>query len=100
MRRFDYEQNDEYREDVDNFFGGEENNASLELPVELKNMLEEEQAMQQLQLHFAYREINHRILRTAIKVCERSFWWRFRSLNTRLKMIATAYKKLKRLEEK
>lgn len=97
MRRFNYDDNEEYREDVDKFFS-EEDQAEL-TDEQLKAIMEEEQQMQQLQIRFVYRDLNHRILRSAIRLCEKSFWWWFYSQETRLKMIDRTYKKLRKLEE-
>ena len=96
MRRFNYDENDEYREDVDKFFGEDQQDIS---DAEYKAIMEQEQAIQQLQIRFVYRDLNHRMLRTAIRMCEKSFWWWFYSHNTRLKMIDKAYKQLRKLEE-
>lgn len=96
MRRFNYEENDDYREEVDKFFSDE---AAELTPEQYKAIMEEEQALQQMQIRFVYREFNHRVLRSAVKMCESSFWWRFYSQDTKLRMIERAYKRLKKLEE-
>lgn len=97
MRRFNYEDNDEYREDVDKFFSEE---ATGELtPEQYKQLMEEEQAFQQMQARLVYRDFNHRVLRSAIRMCEKSLWWWFYSQDTRLRLIENAYKRLKKLEE-
>lgn len=105
MRRFEYDDNEEFREDVDKFFnnnddddedgdGDGDRNADR-----YEEMIEQEMAIQEAQLDVAYRELNHRAMNAAIRVCEKSFWWGFYSINTRMKMIAEAYHKLKNLEE-
>ena len=96
MRRFNYEDNDEYREDVDKFFSEE---ATELTPEQYKALMEEEQAFQQMQIKFVNREFNNRVLRSAIKACENSFWWRFYSQDTKLSLIEKAYKRLKKLED-
>lgn len=96
MRRFDYDENEEYREDVDKFFSEENGDLS---PEQYKAIMEEEQAFQQMQVRFVYRDLNHRVLRSAIRMCEKSFWWWFYSQDTRLRMIDRAYKRLRKLEE-
>jgi len=95
MRRFNYEDNEEYREDVDKFFSEE---AEL-TPEQYRAIMEEEQAYQQMQVRLVYREFNHRVLRSAIRLCEKSFWWWFYSQDTRLRLVDKAYKRLKKLEE-
>lgn len=99
MRRFDYDDNEEYREDVDNFFGGEEG-ATFITPEEYKAILQEEREMQQLQIDIVHRELNERLLMRVTKMLEKSFWWRFYSLETRLRMIEKAYRRMKRISEK
>lgn len=98
MRRFNYEDNDEYREDVDKFFSEEQAEGDLS-DEDYKIIMEEEKAMQQMQINFVNRDLNHRILRTAIRTCEKSIWWWFSKHATKLKMIQTAYKQFRKLEE-
>lgn len=94
MRQFNYDENEEHhRREVDNFFGDD-----LEKD-EFEAVLKEEQAALDLQYKLVRQELNHRLLRTAVRLAEKSFWWRFYSLATRLSMIDKAYKKLKKLEE-
>jgi hypothetical protein len=95
MRRFNYDDNEEYREDVDKFFGEE----NQEVDEQFGDVDYEERMIQDLQIDFAYRDLNHRLLRTAIRICEKSFLWWFFSQNTRLKMIEKAYETLRDLEE-
>lgn len=42
---------------------------------------------------------NHQLLSTAIQVCEKSWFWRFRSLESKLETIIKAYTILQRLTE-
>lgn len=84
MRRFDFEENnDENKDDVDKFF--DEN--------------EDEVSDVQIELSFAYRDLNQKLLSNVIQVCQKSLFWRFYSLTTRLMMIRVAYENLKKLEE-
>ncbi len=78
MRRFDYDDNDDYREDVDGFNDGEESDDDIN-PEEYRAILEEEQAIQQLQLEIVNRELNDRLIYNTIKMLEKGFWWRFYS---------------------
>lgn len=85
MRRFDFEENnDENKDDVDKFF--DENN-------------EDDISDMQIELSFAYRDLNQKLLSNVIQVCQKSFFWRFYSLTTRLMIIRVAYENLKKLEE-
>jgi hypothetical protein len=96
MRRFNYEDNEDFREDVDKFFNEKGESGITE--EQFKAIMEEE-TIQELQIKFVYRDLNHRLLRTAIRTCEKSFWWWFRSQDARLKMIEKAYETLRILEE-
>ena len=98
MRRFNYEENDEYREDVEKFFSEDEDVADLS-DEEYKAIMQEEQAIQHIQLNFVQRDLNHRMLKSAIRTCEKWFWWRFCSQNTRLKMIQETYDQFRMLED-
>lgn len=105
MRRFEYDDNEEFREDVDKFFNNDDEDDDDGDGDgdgdgdKYEDMIEQEMAIQEAQLDVAYRELSHRTLRAAVRVCEKSFWWGFYSINTRMKMIAEAYHKLKNLEE-
>lgn len=91
MRRFNYDDNEEYRKEVDNFFGDEE--MSL-------GDYKEEKTIFDFQFNLAQQELNHRILRTAVRMSENSFWWRFYSLSTRLQIIDRTFKRLRKLEDR
>ncbi len=100
MRRFDYDDNEDYREDVDNFFGdGEEGDASI-TPDEYKAIVQEEQAMQQLQIDLVYRELNDRLMFRAVKMLEKTFWWKFYSLDKKLRIIEKTCRRLKKISER
>ncbi len=92
MRKFDYDDNDDFREDIDKFF----NNEDFE---KYDEMIEEEFELQKAQIDIAHRDINGRIMRTAVRICEKTFLWSFYSLPTRLRMIAESYKKLRKIED-
>lgn len=94
MRRFNYEDNDDFREDIDKFFN------EKEIPDIDEEQLQALMEQEDIQIEFVYRDLNHRLLRTAIRTCEKSFWYWFCSQNTRLKMIEKAYEALKNLEGK
>ena len=87
MRRFNYDDNEEYRKEVDNFFGDEE--MSL-------GDYKEEKTIFDFQFNLAQQELNHRILRTAVRMSENSFY----SLSTRLQIIDRTFKRLRKLEDR
>lgn len=99
MRRFDYDDNnEEYRREVDKFFGGYGDESEI-TPEEYDEIIREEQAYNNLQYKLVKQELNHRIMRTAIRMAENSFWWKFYSHDTKLNVIDKVYKKIKNLEE-
>jgi len=98
MRRFNYDENEEYREDIDKFFSQELENEDL-TDEQYKAIMEEEKAIQREQIDFVHRDLNHRMLRTSIRACEKSLWWRFYGHATKLKMIDITYKHFRDLEE-
>lgn len=94
MRRFDYDDND--RDDIDNFFNESE---SILTPEEYKKLAEEEQAIQHAQIGMVHRELNRKLLARSIFMCEKSFWWKFLSLEAQLERVTETYKRLRKLEE-
>lgn len=82
MRRFDYDENEEFRDDVDRFF--QENEDFFTDDESLQNSID-----------FVNHDFNLRIIRTTIRMLEKSFWWKFYSLNTRLKMIEKTFRRIK-----
>jgi hypothetical protein len=100
MRRFNYDENDGYRDDVDKFFSEEKNKKEPGISEEeYKSMMDEEQVIQEMEIGFIHRDLNHRMLRTCIRTCEKSIWWWFCSHVTKLKMIDAVYKQFRKLEE-
>lgn len=96
MRRFNYDDNEEFRDDVDKFFRDDMDGVT---PEEYKILMEQESIMEEMQNKMANRDLNYRLLRASVRICEKTFWWRFYSIATRLKHIETAFKQLKKLEE-
>jgi hypothetical protein len=94
MRNFNYDENEDFREDIDKFF--EQDGESGD---NYDDFLKEEFAIQEAKIALQSRDINLRLMRTAVRVCEKTFLWSFYSIPTRLKMISETYKKLRKLEE-
>lgn len=91
MRKFDYDNNEEeFRDEVDKFFNdGEEIQPKfLNGPVHYvePNFLEHKS------LILDQKELNLKVYRTAVKIAENSFWWKFYSSDTRLNIINKIYK--------
>lgn len=49
------------------------------------------QIVEWMQVDFISVDLNHRLLATTIKMLEKSFWWRFRKLETKLRIISETY---------
>ena len=95
MRQFNYDDNDEFRDDIDKFFEDHDDESS----GDYENFLKEEFAVQEAKIAIQNRELNLKIMRTAIRMCEKTFLWSFYSIPTRMKMISETYKKLRKLED-
>ena len=80
MRFFEYEDNDEFREEIDNFFDelGEEDLDLFEIA----------------QSGFVTESMDHKILGLALRILEKSFFWKFRKRETKLKMVEETYHSL------
>lgn len=95
MRNFNYDENEDFREDIDKFFeqDGESGAESYD------DFLKEEFAIQEAKIAIQNRDVNIRLMRTAVRICEKTFLWCFYSIPTRMRMISETYKKLKKLED-
>lgn len=101
MRRFDYDENDDYREDVDRFFSEAEIDPETYAEMQEWQNFEDiynEEILNEIKLQLVSRDFNYKILRTSIKLAEKSFWWNFLSLKTRMNHIRTIYNTLTQLE--
>lgn len=92
MRRFDYDDDD----NIENFFNESE---SILTPEEYKKLVEEERAIQHAQIGMVHRELNRKLLSRVMSMCEKSFWWKFLSLETQLGYIEKAYQKMRKIED-
>jgi len=94
MRRFNYD--DDSQEDANNYFDGD-NSEAEEMgisPEEYKSLMEEQGRQIEMQADMVHKELNQRLMFKIIKTLEKSFLWRFYSLDTRLKMITQTYQVL------
>lgn len=83
MRNFDYEDNDEFKHEIDRFFDDDE--------AEFLNEEYKEEILHAMQLEIEENNLNLKLLQTSIKMLEKSIWWRFYSFKTKLKMIGKVY---------
>lgn len=93
MRRFNYDDNDDYQYEVDSFFSDE-----LDFDEEESMMIETE-LMELANAVFVSYEINQKLLKLSIQTAKKSFFWKFRSLDKKLEIIAKIYFSLKVLIE-
>lgn len=83
MRYFDYDGNEDFRDDVDNFFN-EENYFEDEEDIMMQDYIESIGSFQP-------EDSKPKILETARKTLEKSWFWRFRSEDYKAKKIAELY---------
>lgn len=84
MRNFNYDDDDDQKRDIEKFF---------EIPDDEGSDLEmNENILDIAQMELQSAELNQRILFEAIKMLEKSFFWRFRRYKTKLNMVAEVYK--------
>lgn len=93
MRNFNYDDNEEFQPEIDNFFDEEDDE---EYDGE-EFFGEKSEIIRAMELELVESHINLKILQTAIKTCEKKWFWRFYSLPTKLKHIAKAYVTFERL---
>jgi hypothetical protein len=93
MRRFNYEDNEEHREDVDKFFS--ESNMSEQDWQNLNDLAADELAQHEMQIRLANQDSNIRLLRMAQRICETSVWWAYMSHKKRMDMLVDTYETLK-----
>jgi hypothetical protein len=98
MRRFNYDENEDSREEVDNFFNGDGDLNGNDFG-DFDDFIDDDEIMQELQYEILSREANNRLLKTTIRMCEKSFWWRFYSVDKKIEHIEKVYNKLRKLEE-
>jgi hypothetical protein len=82
MRDFDYDENEDFQNDIDNFFGDQDDEGIY---------YDKKDIIKAMELEVTENNINLKLLKTVIQTLEDSFWWRFYSFKTKLKMIARTY---------
>jgi hypothetical protein len=83
MRDFNYDENEEFQNDIDNFFGGGDEGGDF--------YYDKKDIIKAMEIEIAESEINLKILKMVIQTLERSFWWRFYSFKRKMKMILEMY---------
>ncbi len=91
MRRFDYEDEDFKDEDFPDMDGVDDD----ELSAEYIQILEKRELIEAIRLQLAQKELNYSILTKSIKYLEKSWFWRFKSVKTKLNLIIETYQTFK-----
>jgi len=86
MRHYDFDE-DEDNDDVEKFFEEGRNDDEEPDPVYAPFFDEEE----------GYLDTDIEMMHIALRMCEKSWFWRFRSLKAKLTLVATTYATLKRI---
>jgi len=89
MRRFEYDENEEYQEDVDNFLQDIE--GYFVPPDQYESMALQQQQVIHGQLEAVHKDLNQRLLFSVINMLQKSFFWKFKSFNSKLRAISKAY---------
>ena len=107
MRRFSYDDeepinnffdnNDDDDDDDDDDFDEDYNLDALEDFTSEEYLIVQQQALQEQQIALDGRGLNLNLLKLAIKIAEKAFFWKFYSLDTKLKMISKSYKVLEKI---
>lgn len=95
MKRFNYEDDDFKDEDFPNVNDdGEE-----ELNAEYLQILEKRELIEAIKLQITQKELNLAILINAIQYLEKSWFWKFKFLKTKLNLIVETYQTFKALAD-
>jgi len=86
MRHFEYDDNDEFKKDIDKFWQGDDDDDDEDMEQYVGS-----EVIQALNIQLAEKDLDLRLLKIIMKMLEKSFWWKFYNFQTRLKMIAKAY---------
>jgi len=100
MKRYDFDENDNSKDDYDDF--SEEEGDFIDDDEDDDEMqehdfLENEDMLRELEISFQENQNKQKTISQAIKICSQSFFWRFYSNQTKLKMIEQCYYRLTEL---
>lgn len=83
---------DEKDEEEEGFFEPNEENNEGEVSEQ-----EYAEFLQQMQIQLAEQDLNQKLLSKSIKILEKSIFWRFRSVEAKLRLIDRVYKALQKV---
>jgi len=95
MKRYDFDENenDNSKDDYDDFSEEEGDFVDDDDDDEVQehDFLENEEMLRELEISFQEAQNKQKTISQAIKICSQSFFWRFYSNQTKLKMIEQCY---------
>ena len=98
MKRFDYD-DEEFGEGVDRFFEMDEEGQQYISEEEYEALVQKASELQEAQLQLVELDINQRMLTDTIAMCQKSWFWKFKSMKNKLKEIGMAYKFFQKLTD-
>ncbi len=98
MRYFPYDDNDDYKEEIDRFFSEDEEDDDVEGDEDIF-ILDDDIDLDSLSLlnyktKSIWVDVDADILEFAIQILENSFFWKFRTRKTKLKLLKKTYYEL------
>jgi hypothetical protein len=92
MKRFNYDENEDFQDDNPLFHETGDEDIS---PEEYAEMMERREAIELMQIELASLDLRQRLLFKTVKLLEKSFWWKFKSASNKLIEISKMYHRLK-----
>jgi hypothetical protein len=92
-KRFNYEDDDFKDEDFPDVGDGDEE----ELSAEYLQILEKRELIEAIKLQIIQKELNFVVLNESVKYLEKTWFWRWKSLQTKLNLIMETYQTFKAL---
>ncbi len=92
MKRFDYDDEDFKDEDFPNI-----DDEEAQLNAEYLSILEKRELIEAIKLQIVQKEVNFAVLIKTLRYLEKSWFWRFKSMKTKLNLIVETYQTFKAL---
>lgn len=98
MRAFDYGNDRDDFQDINNFmYQDEDDDDDQEDDIDEIDWDDEEEMLRMAQMDLVASDLNQRLLESTIKLLEKSWFWRFKSIEIKLEMIESVYVQLSKL---
>jgi hypothetical protein len=95
MERYNSDNEDFGDEELFPNIGGDDD--GVELNAEYLQILEKRELIEAIKIQIIQKEVNYSILMETIKYLEKSWFWRFKSKQTKLNLIIETYQTFKQL---